>query len=262
VSPAVIGALARRSISQTFRRPQFIAPILLMPTLFLAVNTGGAQSAQALPGFPEVEGFLDFELAGAMIQASMLAGISGAVALAIDIELGFTDRLLAAPIGRAAIVFGRLTATIAMGLLLTVWFLAIGLVFGAEVQAGLPGVLVILVIVPLASLAFGSLGTALALWAGRVSVVQGVYPLVFVVVFLSSAFFPRALLSEPSLSEPSRSVADYNPMSFIAESVRDPIIGSLSAAETAKGLMGVAIVGVLGAGLSALALRHRLRVAT
>ena len=79
----------------------------------------------------------------------------------------------------------------------------------------------------------------------------------FVVVFLSSAFFPRALLSEPA-----RSVADYNPMSFIAEAVRDPIIGSLSASETAKGLLGIAIVGALGAALSALALRHRLRVAT
>jgi ABC-2 type transport system permease protein len=56
---AVVAALARRSIRQTFRRPQFITPILLMPTLFLAINTGGADSAQTLPGFPDVDGFLD-----------------------------------------------------------------------------------------------------------------------------------------------------------------------------------------------------------
>jgi ABC-2 type transport system permease protein len=253
---AVVAALARRSIRQTFRRPQFIAPILLMPTLFLAVNTGGADSAQTLPGFPDVAGFLDFELAGAMMQAAMLAGVSGGIALAIDIEIGFTDRLLAAPIPRPAIVLGRLGATAAMGLLLTAWFLALGLVFGAQVQAGLAGVLLIAVLVPLAALAFGSVGTALALWAGRASVVQGIFPLVFVVVFLSSAFFPRELLSEPAAS-----VADYNPMSFIAEAVRDPIIGGITATETMKGLLGIAIVAAIGSVLSSFALRHRLRSA-
>lgn len=253
---AVVGALARRSIFQTFRRPQFIAPILLMPTLFLAVNTGGADSAQTLPGFPDVDGFLDFELAGAMMQASMLAGVSGGIALAIDIEIGFTDRLLAAPIPRPAIVLGRLGATAAMGVLLAVWFLALGFVFGASVKSGVLGVLTVLVLVTMAALAFGSVGTALALWAGRASVVQGVFPLVFVIVFMSSAFFPRELLSEPASS-----IADYNPMSFIAEGVRDPIIGPLTAGETLKGLLGIAIVAAIGSVLSSLALRHRLRAA-
>jgi ABC-2 type transport system permease protein len=253
---AVVAALARRSIRQTFRRPQFIAPILLMPTLFLAINTGGADSARTLPGFPDVEGFLDFELAGAMMQASMLAGVSGGIALAIDIEIGFTDRLLASPIARPAIVLGRLGATGAMGLLLAVWFLALGFVFGAEVQAGVAGVLLIAVLVPLAALAFGTVGTALALWAGRASVVQGIFPLVFVVVFMSSAFFPRELLSEPA-----KSIADYNPMSFIAEGVRDPIIGQITLTETLKGLLGIAIVAVIGSVMSSFALRHRLKAA-
>jgi ABC-2 type transport system permease protein len=253
---AVVRALARRSIRQTFRRPQFIAPIFLMPSLFLAVNTGGAHSARNLSGFPHVAGLLDFELAGAMMQSSMLAGVSGGIALAIDIEIGFTDRLLAAPIARPAIVLGRLAATAAMGVLLAAWFLLVGLIFGASVQAGFGGVLVVLLIVPLAALAFGSIGTALALWAGRASVVQGIFPLVFVIVFMSSAFFPRALLSEPA-----ESIADYNPMSFIAEGVRDPIISAVTPSETLKGLLGVAIVGAIGAALSSVALRHRLRSA-
>lgn len=252
----VVAALAWRSIRQTFRRTQFIAPILLMPTLFLAVNTGGADSARTLPEFPDVAGFLDFELAGAMMQAAMLAGVSGGIALALDIEMGFTDRLLAAPIPRPAIVLGRLAATGVMGVMLALWFLVLGLMFGAEIQAGPLGVLLVLLIVPLASLAFGTVGTALALWAGRASVVQGVFPLVFVVVFLSSAFFPR-----PLLQEPARTIADYNPMSFIAEAVRDPIISPITLAETGKGLLGVAIVAVIGSVLSTVALQRRLRAA-
>ena len=70
----VVAALGRRSIRQTFRRPQLMAPIIIFPTLLLAVQTGGAGRAVDLPGFPEVNGFLDFMLAGAMIQSCLLAG--------------------------------------------------------------------------------------------------------------------------------------------------------------------------------------------
>ena len=111
----VVAELGRRSIRQAFRRPQFLAPIIIFPSLFLAVNTGGAGRAVDLPQFPEVHGFLDFQLAGAMLQSTMLAGVSAAIALALDIEIGFIDRLFAAPIARASFVLGRLAATAVMG---------------------------------------------------------------------------------------------------------------------------------------------------
>ena len=60
----VVAALGRRSVMQAFRRPQFLAPIIVFPSLFLAVNTGGAGRAVDLPSFPPVHGFLDFQLAG------------------------------------------------------------------------------------------------------------------------------------------------------------------------------------------------------
>src|SRR5204863_7068141 len=119
----VVAALSRRSIRQAFRRPQFLAPILVFPTLFLAVNTGGAGRAVDLPAFPQVHGFLDFQLAGSMTQSTMLAGVSAGVALALDIEGGFIHRLIVSPISRAAIVIGRLSATAVLGALSGVWFL-------------------------------------------------------------------------------------------------------------------------------------------
>ena len=42
----VLGALARRSLAQTFRRPQFLAPIVLFPSLFLAGGTWAARAAR------------------------------------------------------------------------------------------------------------------------------------------------------------------------------------------------------------------------
>jgi ABC-2 type transport system permease protein len=250
----VLAALGRRSIKQTFRRPQFLAPIVLFPSLFLAVNTGGAGRATDIPGFPEVNGFLDFELAGAMMQATMLAGVSGGIALALDIEIGFLDRLVASPISRYAMVLGRLIATTLLGAGIAVWFIVGGLIFGARIEAGVPGALIAIVLTMLAAAAFGAIGAALALRSGRASTVQGIFPIVFVILFLSSAFFPRHLLLEPA-----QTIADWNPMSLIAEGIRDPVISSISLDAVAKGLAGVAIVAVLGVVLSAASLRYRLR---
>ena len=251
----VVAALGARSVKQTFRRPQLLAPLLIFPTLLLAVQTAGAGRAVDLPGFPPVDSFLAFMLAGAMIQATLLAGNSGGIALAVDIEMGFTDRLLAAPIPRWAIVAGRLAGTAAMGAFVAVWFLAIGLVFGVRFEEGVVGVIVMALFVIASAIAFGSIGAAVALRSGSASVVQGMFPLVFVILFLSTAFFPQDLLLEPA-----KTVAEYNPLSFIVDAVRDPVISSFSTADMLQGLLGLAIVAVIGFVLAGRALRHRLKV--
>jgi ABC-2 type transport system permease protein len=250
----VVAALGTRSVKQTFRRPQLLAPIIVFPTLLLAVQTGGAGSAVHLPGFPQVNGFLDFMLAGAMMQALMLGGNSGGIAMAVDIEMGFTDRLFTAPISRFAIVLGRLAGTAALGVFTAVWFLAIGFIFGAHVEAGVPGVLVIILLVTLSAMAVGGLGSAIALKTGKASVVQGLFPLVLVVLFISSAFFPRELMVEPA-----KTLALYNPLSFVVEGIRNPVISGLELSDIAKALLSIAGLALLGLILSAFALRTRLR---
>ncbi len=250
----VVGALGRRSVTQTFRRPQLMAPIIIFPTLLLAIQTGGAAGATELKGFPEVDGFLDFMLAGAMIQSTLLAANSGGIALAVDIEMGFTDRLLAAPISRFAMVLGRLAGTAALGAAAAIWFILLGLIFGASISEGVLGAIGIVILVSLTAIAFGGIGAAIALRTGSASVVQGLFPLVFVILFLSSAFFPANLILEPAAS-----VAEYNPLSFIVEGIRELVISTLTAEAFWKAAGAIALVGALSLGLSNLALRRRLR---
>ncbi len=250
----VIRALGWRSVKQTFRRPQLLAPIIVFPTLLLAVQTGGAGAAINLPGFPPVQSFLQFMLAGAMMQSLILAGNSGAIALAIEIETGFTDRLLAAPIARFTIVLGRLTGTAALALFGTLWFFAIGLIFGARIEGGVAGAAIAIAIAIAAALALGGIVAAIALRTGNTSVVQGLFPLVFVVLFLSTAFFPQGLMVEPA-----KSIATYNPLSYIVEGIREPIIAGISAADIRDAVLAIAGIAVLSIFLSARALRYRLR---
>jgi len=254
-SARVVRALGARSIRQTFRRPQLLAPIVVFPTLLLAIQTGGAGASIELPGFPPVQSFLQFMLAGSMMQSMMLAGNSGGIAFAVEIEMGFTDRLFAAPIPRFAIVLGRLAGTAALGLFASLWFLAIGLIFGAEIEGGVPGALLAILLVTASALAVGGIGAAIALRTGSASVVQGLFPLVLVVLFLSSAFFPQELMIEPA-----KTIAEYNPLSFIVEGVREPIISGIDATQTLEAVAAIAGIVILGLVLSSRALKHRLRV--
>ena len=249
-------ALAHRALRNTLRRPQFLAPLLIFPSLFLAVNVGGLQRTTDLPGFPQVHGFLDFQLAAALVQSLMLGGIAQGLAAALELEGGFFDRLAAAPIPRVALVLGRLMATAVVAVAQVAYFLVLGLVFGAHIAGGVPGALLTLLIGVVAGVAFGALGISLALRARSAATLQGIFPLVFVVLFLSSAFFPEGLLEAPI-----DTVARYNPLSYIADGMREPIIHAVDARPVLEGLaagLGVALVAI---GLAVLSLRGRLREA-
>jgi ABC-2 type transport system permease protein len=185
----------------------------------------------------------------------MLAGNSGGIAFAVDIEMGFTDRLFAAPVPRYTIVLGRLAGVAALGLFSTLWFLAIGLIFGTEIHSGVAGVLIAIFLVTATATAVGGIGAAIALRTGSASVVQGLFPLVLVVLFLSSAFFPVDLMIQPA-----KAIAEYNPFSFIVEGVRTPIIADVDATDLLEALLAIAAIVALGLVLSVRALRHRLRV--
>ncbi|HWH09566.1 MAG TPA: ABC transporter permease [Solirubrobacteraceae bacterium] len=247
-------ALARRALRNVLRRPQFIAPLVVFPSLMLAANVGGLSRTTSLPGFPsDVHGFLDFQLAAAITQSLLLGGVSSGIALALEIEGGFFDRLLAAPIPRIAIVLGRLTATGVIAVAQVAYFLVLGLIFGAHIKAGIPGALLVAAIGALAGTGFGALGVMLALRAKSASTVQGIFPLVFVILFVSSAFFPRQLLESPA-----RQIARYNPLSYLADGIRDPIIHTLRAAPVLEGFAAAGGIAAVAIGFSVLALRGRL----
>jgi len=247
-------ALARRALRVTARRPQFIAPLLVFPSLLLAVNSGGLSQARNLPGFPPVQSFFDFQLAAAMSQSLLLGGVATGIAVALEIELGFFDRLVTAPIPRLSIVMGRLLAAAAIALFQLSWFVLLGLIFGNGISDGIPGLLIVYGIGSIAGIGFAGIGLTLALRAGNASSVQAIFPLVFVVLFLSSAFFPENLLSWPA-----NIIAQYNPLSYIANGMRAPIIGYGGAEAVLEGFGAALGMAVLFAGLATHALHRRLR---
>ncbi len=248
------GALALRSLVTTLRIPQSWFPSLFFPLALLAIFTASFSDAPGrVPGFPPVRGFLDFAIAGSILQGVLIAGTGAGSAFAADMETGFFDRLVASPVSRWAILTGRLGASVAQGVVQGLLFLGIAVAFGARLSGGVGGVAVMALYAAVLAAAIGGLGVILALRTGSGEAVQGTFPLFFVLLFFSSAFFPRE-----TMTGWYKAVADVNPISYIVEGMRAQVVDGGSAADTLGGLGLAFAFALLAVGASALAYRRRL----
>ena len=212
----------------------------------MAIFTGSfGRAPGTLPGFPPVRGFLDFALAGAVLQGVLIGGTRPASAFALDIEGGFFDRLVASPVSRTAILTGRVAGGVVLAMAQARALRRRSRWPSARAsQGGVAGLLILLVLRRSWPSAVGGLGVMLALRTGSAEAVQGTFPLFFVLLFFSSAFFPRE-----TMTGWFRVVADANPVSYLVEAMRDQVVEGVDARATLIGLgvvLALAVVAIAG----------------
>ena len=242
-----------RSIQSLMRQPALVVPSLIFPLFFAALGTSSFSRATSIPGFPEVDSYLDFALAGAIVQGILFGSTTGATALATDIENGFFDRLLASPSTRTGIIVGRMAGGMVYGAFQSLFFVGVLLPVGLTVKGGLVGVAGLMIAGVVLALAVGALMSAMALLTGSSEAVQGAFPLLFIAMFFSSAFFPRE-----TISGVYGRLADFNPVSHLVEGMRDLVIDGVSASALARAILVPAVLAVFTILLSLGALRRRL----
>jgi len=250
----VVLALGRRSLSVQFRRAQLLMPTFVLPLMLLAVIASGTSAAQDLREFPDVASYLAFIVPGTIIQGALLAGLTSGAALAADIEFGFFDRLLAAPVRRTSLVIGRQAGTLGLSVLQTVFFLLVALVFGARFPGGVDAALATIVLAAITAVGLGGIAAAIALRTGSLALLQSIFPFVFVLLFTAPAFFPRELLT-PVL----RDAAVYNPLTYVVEAVRGLLAGDSVLGDPWVGLAAALGLAIATTALATFALAQRLR---
>ena len=233
---AQIGEMARRSITQTLRQPALFVPPVLFPLCLLAVNVGGLDAATKLPGFP-TDSYLNFAIAIPFMQGALFAAINAGSSLARDVETGFLKRLALTPMQRAALLLGNLGGVMVVALVSSLIYLAVGLAAGLEIRAGVGGAIVLIVLGLLIALAFAALGALVGLRAGSGEAVQGLFPVFFIFLFLSSQALPRPLIEQDWF----RTIATWNPVSYLLEGIRSVVITGWDAQALERGF-AIAIV--------------------
>ena len=77
-----------------------------------------------------------------------------------------------------------------MGFVQSLYYLAVALIIGVRLETGVTGAVVLIVLATAIAIAFGALGAFFALRTGSGEAVQGLFPLLFVGLFLSSMNLP------------------------------------------------------------------------
>ena len=248
-----VGYLASRSVVRVTRQPAMIVPSLAFPLILLAVNASGLAAATSLPGFP-TDSYLTFAIAFAFLQGAMFATINGGQALAEDLQRGFFNRLQLTALRGPALLAGQLAGVVALGIVQAVVFLSVGLLAGGRFAAGPEGVVVLLALSILIAMAFGALGLFLGLRTGSAVAVQGMFPLLFVVLFFSSMALPRDLIANDWF----RVIADWNPVSYMLEGIRSLFIEGWDAEALALGFGLAAALLAVGLAAASALLRTRM----
>src|SRR5437588_2755089 len=246
-------AVGRRSIVRTSRQRALLIFPMVFPLILFAINGSALSTATKIPGFP-THNYRDFLIAMPFIQGAMFVSITAGVDLARDIESGFLNRLAMTPLRGEALLIGQLGGALVLGVVQAIVYLLVGLAMGVSFASGAAGAVVLLALSILISFAFASLGGLLALRFGTGEAVQGIFPLLFVTLFLSSSSLPRDLIKAPWF----RDVATYNPVSYLIEGLRSLVIAGWNAQALELGFGFTLVLLVVTLALSEAAMRTRL----
>lgn len=246
-------AVARRAVVRTARQRSLLIFPMIFPLILFAINGSALSPATRIPAFP-THNYRDFLIAMTFIQGAMFVSITAGVDLARDIESGFLNRLALTPLRSRALLMGQLGGALVLGAVQAVAYLLVGLATGVTLVSGVGGAFVLLGLSILIAFAFASLGGLLALRFGTGEAVQGIFPLLFVTLFLSSSSLPRNLIKTTWFRE----VATYNPVSYLIESLRSLVIKGWDAQALALGFGFSLALLVITLGLSEAAMRTRL----
>jgi len=242
--PAV-GLLMRRALYEVIRVPGAAIPGALAPTLFLLGLTATFGNLTKLPGFT-TDDFMSFIVPVGILQGATFSGAATGVNLARDIEQGWFDRLLAAPVPRGALLAGIVFSASLRSLLPISMLLVVAFSLGVDFP-GVDGLLVALVL----ALAFSAVAASYATTLALRFKTQAAAPLMqagaFMAVLFTTSYAPLELLTGLL-----HDIATVNPVTQIVDAVRQGFIGDVTWADTWPG-----IVAVLGIGFvfSLLALR-------
>jgi ABC-2 type transport system permease protein len=238
--------LGRRAVREVVRYPEATIPTLFIPLFFLAVNVG--QVSKTFPSttpFLEGQGYVAFQLPVSLMFA--VATATSGLALVTEIDLGYFDKLLVAPIRRSSIILGRLAADLVRGIAASTVVVLAGLAFGAHVQSGVPGAVVLVLLAALFGVGYAGFAILVALRTRNVQATNTSFLLFFPLLFLTPNFVPFDRLS-PAME----TLARLNPVSYVIEGLRSLIIQGWDLDKLAA--CGGVIV-VMGAALTGLSLR-------
>ena len=213
--------MIRRSSTHILRNKDQLIGTFFQPIMFLVLFAAvfGGSIGQALP---KGVSYLNFLMAGIIVQTVAFGSTTTAVAICNDLQRGIIDRFRSLPMSNLAVLNGHVVSDLIRNTISTIVMLLAGLAIGFRSSASFVDWLMIAGILLLFTFAFSWLAAIVGILAKSVEAVQWMtFVIVFPLTFASSAFTPTEGMN-PIL----RAFAENQPITQVIESVRALILGS------------------------------------
>jgi ABC-2 type transport system permease protein len=235
--------LTRRTLTQFPRNPMVlgfsVAPVLMMFVVFGALF----ESVKDLPGFP-TDNYFEYLAPAAVLMTTVPGIANAAVGLATDFQSRYLHKLLTMPVSIGAIMSGRLLADGVRLFIQAGAVLLLAIALGAHIESGFAGALLILLLGTLFGIVtFGVLTANLALKTKDPAAVQAIFPMAFLLIFLTSAYQTGEQIPSGVL----RTVIDLNPTEYVLRAMRDLTLTGFDWSSIGIALAviaGLAVVGI------------------
>jgi ABC-2 type transport system permease protein len=267
-------ALVVRDLRRWYRTPGQIILVFTTPLMWLllfgqAFNIG--KLAQGAPGvdirevFGGATDYFSFMAVGQTTFIILFGSLFSGVSLIWDRKTGFLAKLQVAPISRASIPVSRMLSTVVKALLQAAVVLVLAAVFvfipglsGLRFSPdfGILEALGVALFLVLLGLSLAALFVALGLIVKNEETLFGMINLLnFPLMFTSSALIPIALMPQWL-----KTVAGYNPLTFVVDGMRQLIFHTSIGAQysIAVDLLGITIFAALMISLGAVLSRKAL----
>ncbi|MEK7594585.1 MAG: ABC transporter permease [Patescibacteria group bacterium] len=207
--------MVKRSSTHIIRNTDQLLGAFFQPIMFLvlfAAVFGGAIKGSLPPGIS----YLDFLMAGIIVQTVAFGSTTTAVAICNDLQKGIVDRFRSLPMSNLAVLNGHIISDLLRNTISTTVMLLTGLLIGFRSSASFTHWVLITLILMLFTIAFSWLMAIMGVYAKSVEAVQWLtFIIIFPLTFASSAFVPAS--SMPSYL---KTFAENQPITQVVEAVR------------------------------------------
>ncbi|PVY26684.1 ABC transporter DrrB family efflux protein [Williamsia muralis] len=203
--------VAVRNLRVLVRMPQMVLGMVLQPLMFVLLFS--YVFGEALGG----DRYREFLIGGIMTQSVAFNAGFTALGVATELNRGIIDRFLLLPMSRLAIVVGRTLSDVAVNVVSLSVMSLTGLAIGWRLHGSFWSIVGGYLIVLLFGFAMSWVGTVIGLISASAEAAQSLMAsILFPLSFISSAFVPAQ-----TLPTPLRIIANWNPVTSVAQSLRE-----------------------------------------
>jgi ABC-2 type transport system permease protein/oleandomycin transport system permease protein len=188
------------------------------------------------------ESYVNYLMPGIFAQTVAFGAITTAVGLSEDLGKGLVDRFRTLPMARSAVLAGRTLADLVRNVGVVLLMVAMGYLVGFRVQTSALALVAALLVLLLFGFALSWVFALIGLSVANAESAQAAaFPLLFPLVFASSAFVPTA-----TMPGPLRAFAEHQPVTAAVDAVRALVLGGpttgpvLTSLAWSIGILGVA----------------------